>query len=77
MRRALILASVIAAFAGSALAQGNNAINVFGVIDKIDASTVVVKNDDGGAVETFKIAPSILYIQTVPAVLGLAAVFLL
>ena len=67
MRRALILASVIAAFAGSAMAQGNNAINVFGVVEKIDASTVVVKNDDGGKVDTFKIVPNVLYIQQAPA----------
>jgi hypothetical protein len=70
MRRALIIASVIAAFAGSAMAQGNNAINVFGVIEKIDASTIVVKNDDGGAVETFKIAPNVLYIQQAKATLA-------
>ena len=70
MRRALILASVIAAFAGSALAQGNNAINVFGVVEKVDATTIAVKNDDGGAVETFKIAPNILYIQQAKATLA-------
>jgi hypothetical protein len=68
MRRALIIASVIAAVtAGSALAQGNNAINVFGVVEKIDASTVSVKKDDGGAVETFKIVPNVQYIQQAPA----------
>jgi len=68
MRRALIIASVIAAVtAGSALAQGNNAINVFGTVDKFDATTISVKNDDGGAVETFKLAPNILYVQQTPA----------
>jgi len=70
MRRALILASVIAAFAGSALAQGNNAINVFGVVEKVDATTIAVKNDDGGAVEMFKIAPNVLYIQQAKATLA-------
>ena len=50
MRRAFIIASVLAAFAGSALAQGNNAINVFGVVEAVDSSTIKVKNDDGGAV---------------------------
>jgi hypothetical protein len=49
------------------MAQGNNAINVFGVVEKIDASTVVVKNDDGGKVDTFKIVPNVLYIQQAPA----------
>ena len=64
MRRALIIASVIAAVtAGSALAQGNNAISVYGVVEKFDASTIAVKNDDGGAVETFKLAPNVIYVQ--------------
>jgi hypothetical protein len=70
MRRALIFASVIAAFAGSALAQGNNAINVFGTVEKFDANTITVKNDDGGAVQTYKLAPNILYIQQAPAKLS-------
>jgi hypothetical protein len=70
MRRALILGSLIALLAAPAMAQGNNAINVFGVVDKLDASTIAVKNDDGGAVETFKIAPTVLYIQQAPAKLS-------
>jgi hypothetical protein len=70
MRRALIIASVVAAFTGAALAQGNNAINVFGTVEKFDATTITVKNDDGGAVETFKIAPNILYIQQANAKLS-------
>jgi len=67
MRKALILGSLIALLAAPAMAQGNNAINVFGVVDKVDATSISVKNDDGGAVETFKIAPNIIYIQQAPA----------
>ena len=70
MRKALILGSVIALLAGPALAQGNNAINVFGVIDKFDATSIVVKNDDGGATETYKLAPNTLYIKQAPAKLS-------
>ena len=70
MRKALILGSVLALLAGPALAQGNNAINVFGVIDKFDATSIVVKNDDGGAVETYKLAPNVLYIKQAPAKLS-------
>src|SRR5262245_42127019 len=67
MRRALILGSLVALLAAPAMAQGNNAINVFGVVDKVDASTIAVKNDDGGAVETYKLAPNVLYIKQAPA----------
>src|SRR5215467_15438781 len=70
MRKALILGSVLALLAGPALAQGNNAINVFGVIDKVDATSIVVKNDDGGATETYKLAPNTLYIKQAPAKLS-------
>ena len=70
MRKALILGSVLALLAGPALAQGNNAVNVFGVIDKFDATSIVVKNDDGGATETYKLAPNVLYIKQAPAKLS-------
>src|SRR6266576_1089551 len=67
MRKALMLGSILALLAGPAFAQGNNAINVFGVVDKFDATSIVVKNDDGGAMETFKLAPNVLYIKQSPA----------
>jgi hypothetical protein len=70
MRKALILGSMLALLAGPALAQGNNAINVFGVVDKFDATSIVVKNDDGGQMQTFKLAPNVLYIKQSPAKLS-------
>src|SRR5262245_56046955 len=70
MRRALILGSLVALLAAPAMAQGNNAINVFGVVDKVDASTISVKNDEGGAVQTYKIAPNVQYIQQANAKLS-------
>jgi hypothetical protein len=68
--KALILGSLIALLAVPAMAQGNNAINVFGTVDKMDATTISVKNDDGGAVETYKLAPNVLYIQQAKAKLS-------
>jgi len=70
MRKALILGSVLALLAGPALAQGNNAVNVIGTIDKFDATSISVKNDDGGQVQTFKLAPNVLYIKQAPAKLS-------
>ncbi len=53
----------MALIAVPALAQGNNAINIFGTVDKLDATSISVKNNDGGAVDTYKLAPNLLVIQ--------------
>ena len=60
----------MALIAAPALAQGNNAINVFGVVDKFDATSISVKNNDGGAVDTYKLAPNVLFIQQTDAKLS-------
>ena len=70
MRKILMLATFVTLIAAPAMAQGNNAINVFGVVDKFDATTISVKNDDNGMVETYKLSPTILYIQQAPAKLS-------
>lgn len=68
--KALILGSFLALLAVPAMAQGQNAINVFGTVDKMDATTISVKNDDGGQVTTYKLAPNVLYIQQANAKLS-------
>ena len=55
---------------GPALAQAPNALNVFGVIEKIDATEVVVKKDPGGASATFAIAPKLAVIENKAATLA-------
>ncbi len=70
MRKILMLATFVTLLAAPAMAQGNNAINVFGVVDKFDATTISVKNDDSGMVETYKLAPTTLYIQQANAKLA-------
>jgi hypothetical protein len=67
--KALLIGSFIALLAVPAMAQGNNAINVIGTVDKMDATSIAVKNDDG-KVETFKLAPNVLYIQQANAKLS-------
>ncbi len=59
----LLIGSFVALLAVPAMAQGNNAINVFGTVEKMDATSISVKNDDGGQVQTYKPAPNVLYIQ--------------
>src|SRR3954463_10205397 len=70
MRNAFVIGSFLALLAVPAMAQGNNAINVIGTVEKMDATTISVKNTDGGQVQTFKLAPNTLYIQQAPAKLS-------
>jgi len=56
--------------AGQALAQANNAIAVNGVLEGIDAASISVKPEDGGAAQTFKLAPKLLLLQNKAATLA-------
>ena len=67
--KSMLIGAVMALIAVPAFAQ-NNAINVFGVVDKLDATTISVKNNEGGAVDVYKIAPNVLYIQQANAKLS-------
>ena len=63
LKNSMLVGAVMALIAGPAFAQANNAINVFGVVDKVDAASISVKNNEGGAVDAYKIAPNVLYIE--------------
>ena len=66
--KALLIGSFIALLAVPAMAQGNNAINLVGTVDKLDANTITVKTEE--STETVKIAPNVLYLQNKPAKLS-------
>src|SRR5580692_7058531 len=68
--KTLLLGSFIALLAVPAMAQGNNAVNIMGTVDKFDATSITVKADDGGAMETLKVAPNLLVVQNKPAKLS-------
>jgi len=68
--KSMLLGAFMALIAVPAFAQANNAINVLGTVDKLDATTISVKNNEGGAVDTYKIAPNVLYIQQANAKLS-------
>jgi len=68
--KALLLGSFIALLAVPAMAQGNNAVNIMGTVEKFDASSITVKADDGGAMETLKVAPNLMVLQNKPAKLS-------
>ena len=63
--KTLLLGSFIALLAVPAMAQGNNAINFIGTVDKVDATSITVKMEE--STETVKIAPTVLYLQNKPA----------
>jgi hypothetical protein len=68
--KSMLLGAVMALIAAPAFAQANNVINVFGVVDKVDAASISVKNNEGGAVDAYKIAPNVLYIEQKDATLA-------
>jgi len=68
--KTLLLGSFIALLAVPAMAQGNNAVNIMGTVDKFDANSITVKTDDGGAMETLKVAPNLMVLQNKPAKLS-------
>ncbi len=70
MRKALMLGTFLAFAAGSAMAQGNNALAVNGTVDKLDATSITVKAEDGGQMQTFKLADKLLVVQNKPAKLS-------
>ena len=51
--KTLLLGSFIALLAVPAMAQGNNAINLVGTVDKVDAASITVKMEE--STETVKI----------------------
>jgi hypothetical protein len=70
MRTALILGMFLTFLAAPAMAQGQNTFAVNGTVHTVDATSIAVQNDDGGAVETFPLSPQLLVVQTKPATLS-------
>ncbi len=52
------------------LAQSTGNFNLFGTIEKADATAIALKNDTDGAVETFKRSPTLLTLRNKPATLA-------
>jgi hypothetical protein len=64
------VATVIASAAFSAMAQNSNVINVLGTVERIDATSISMKDDESGVVESFKLAPNVLVVQNKTAALA-------
>lgn len=68
--KSILFAALIASAATSALAQSNNVINILGTIDKVDTTSIAVKDDESGMLESFKLAPNFLVLQNKTATLA-------
>lgn len=68
--KSMLLGTVMALAVAPTLAQSGNVINIFGTVGKVDTTWISVKNNEGGAVESFKLAPDLLVLQNKPATLA-------
>lgn len=68
--KSIFFGALFALAAGPALAQGANAINMFGTIDKVDGASVTVTPSEGGAQETLRLDPKLIVLQNKAATLA-------
>jgi hypothetical protein len=68
--KALLLSFAALLLASPAMAQGQNNFNANGVVDKADATSITIKNNDSGMTETYKLAPKLQVMQNQPATLA-------
>jgi len=66
----LLGAAILALGVASARAQSSSTINVVGTVDYVDANSISIKSDDGGTVESFKLALNWLVLQNKTATLA-------
>ena len=68
--KAALLGATLALASLAALAQAPAAVNVLGTFASIDAGSVTITPAEGGAAETFKLAPPLMVLQNKPATLA-------
>jgi hypothetical protein len=69
--RTLIFAALIASAASSVRAQNNDIINILGTVEKVDATSISVKNDESGVAQSFQLAPgNLLVLRNKTAILA-------
>ena len=65
-----LFAIVITTAPTSLLAQGGSVVNVLGTVEKIDSTSISVRDGENEIVESFKLAPSLLVLQNKMATLA-------
>lgn len=67
--KSMFLGALLALTMTPVLAQGSNAINVSGIVDKIDANSLVI-TVDSGTPQTFTLSPNLVVLQNKAATLA-------
>jgi hypothetical protein len=70
MRTALFIGISMMLFAFPAAAQNPNAINFNATVNAVDTASITLTSEDGGAVQTFRLAPNVLVLQNKAATLA-------
>jgi len=66
----MLPAALLALAVMPALAQASSIVNVLGTVEKIDATSITVTNDDGGTAESYRLVPNVLVVRNQPATLA-------
>jgi hypothetical protein len=67
--KAMLIGGLLSLVVVAAQAQSPGTINILGTVEKIDATSLSLKNDANGAMESFTLSPSVLVVQNKPATL--------
>ena len=70
MRSALILGMCMTIFTAPSMSQSPNAFAINATVNSIEATSITLTSEDGGAVETFRLAPTLLVLQNKAATLA-------
>ncbi len=70
MRITLILGIFLGILAAPSMAQAPNAVAFNGTVNSIDAASISLRSEDGGAVQSFALAPKLLILQNKPITLA-------
>lgn len=70
MRAIPVFVAALIAFTAAAQAQSDSVINLVGTVEKVDATSISVQSETGGAVRNFSLAPNLLVVQNKPVTLA-------
>lgn len=70
MRTALIFGISMTLLAAPVMAQSPNAFAINATVNSIDAASITLTSEDGGAIETFRLSPTLLVLQNKAATLA-------
>jgi hypothetical protein len=67
--KAMLFGALLSLAVVPAQAQSNSVVNIIGAVEKVDATSITLKDDQGGAPESFTLPPNVLVVKNRPATL--------